>query len=1199
MESQNSPKARRRGSAGHGRAFAACCLALSSIVAPVFSAQSAHAAESDRARVGQASTLRSTLTGEFGVPHPAGLAYSALDGVLYVVGGDSQTATVAAVPPAGDRVRDAHIPSLRYPSTLAVDPADGSLTALDARTLVRVSKPTDRGQRVERVRLGALGLQDPQGAAYDPTTGTLLVLDAGARSIARLDPHALGTGPRAVLDRIPLQQVGGGQLRGLAYNSADHLVYIGATDQELVYGVDGDGQVRAVIGLHGTGLRDPRAMAFAPSADTTDAPTRTSLFVADAGTATGGGVTELSITATATTTQAATPSDSAVTVLTTDLSRVSPPSPDPAGIAYLPGSDRLLVSDSEVDEMSIFQNVNLYSLTRTGALTDTAVTTRYSFEPTGVAYNGANGHLFAADDDVDKIWEDAPGDDGRYGTTDDIVTSISTKALGTADPEDVAYDSGTGEVDVMSGIDQEVYKVAPGPNGRFDGVPPTGDDTMTHFDVGAFGAVDPEGLTYDPVTDHLFVLDHVTKQVYEVTREGTLVRTIDISSAAIRYAAGIAIAPASTGPGRNMYVVDRGVDNNEDPNENDGKLYELAVPGPDGPFTLDAPVATSTDDAEESESGSTIVASSTLDLVFDVTNQTVGMRFAGLALPPGALILDAYVQFQVSKITTGSASLTMRGQASDNTATFAKLSGNISSRPRTAASVPWVPAPWPKTGVRGFDQRTPNLAPVVQEIVNRTGWISGNALAIIVTGTGVRSAKSFDGGSAPALHVVYRSDGASSNAAPSVNAGPDQTLTLPNAATLSGTVTDDGLPSPPASVTTQWAMVNGPGNVTFGDPSARSTTATFSAQGTYLLRLTADDSALTASDDVTVTVNAAPPPPDNPPAAGLSVTPSSGGAPLTVTADASASTDTDATPIASYAFDFGDGTTAGAQPGATATHTYSTPGTYTVTVTVTDTGGLTSTATTQVTVNAAPPPPDNPPAAGLSVTPSSGSAPLTVTADASASTDTDATPIASYAFDFGDGTTAGAQPGATATHTYSTPGTYTLTVTVTDTGGLTSMTTQLVAVAPSNYIGNPGFETGLAGWNNDGNASITLGRVTGGHSGDWAAQLTNTGTSPTTCTLNDAPNWVTTTTAGTYTGRIWVRAGSSGPTFKLRFREYQSATLVGTQTATVKLTTSWQLVTVTYTPAAPGSSTLDFNALVSSAKPGTCFYADDASIRVS
>src|ERR1700730_838939 len=89
---------------------------------------------------------------------------------------------------------------------------------------------------------------------------------------------------------------------------------------------------------------------------------------------------------------------------------------------------------------------------------------------------------------------------------------------------------------------------------------------------------------------------------------------------------------------------------------------------------------------------------------------------------------------------------------------------------------------------------------------------------------------------------------------PVVNAGPAQTITLPAAATLNGSATDDGFPNPPGALTYNWAMVTGPGVVTFANANAASTTATFSIAGSYTLRLTASDSALSGSADVVVTV---------------------------------------------------------------------------------------------------------------------------------------------------------------------------------------------------------------------------------------------------------------------------------------------------------------------------------------------------------
>jgi parallel beta-helix repeat protein len=147
------------------------------------------------------------------------------------------------------------------------------------------------------------------------------------------------------------------------------------------------------------------------------------------------------------------------------------------------------------------------------------------------------------------------------------------------------------------------------------------------------------------------------------------------------------------------------------------------------------------------------------------------------------------------------------------------------------------------------------------------------------------------------------------------------------------------------------------------------------------------------------------------------------------------------------------------------------------------------------------------------------------------------------------------------------------------------------------WVRNSGFETDLSGWNTSGSgANITLTRVSGGHTGGWAAKLTNTGSSASTyATLQDSPNWVTTTSAGTYTGTLWVRADTAGTTLKLKFQEYNGATLVGTAIAQASLTTSWQRVTVTYSIKSPGS-TLDCLAYVTSPAPGAVFYADDASI---
>jgi hypothetical protein len=283
---------------------------------------------------------------------------------------------------------------------------------------------------------------------------------------------------------------------------------------------------------------------------------------------------------------------------------------------------------------------------------------------------------------------------------------------------------------------------------------------------------------------------------------------------------------------------------------------------PGGSGTIERRIAAGSDDAEESATGSVSLTSSDVELVYDGSNQVVGLRFPGLTIPRGAGIATAWVQFEADEAQSEATSLMLRGQAADDAATFASAGGNLSARPRTAASVPWAPPAWAVVSEAAAGQRTPELKSVIQEIVDRPGWASGHALAIVVTGSGHRTARAFEGKAegAALLHVEFDGGAPATNLAPGVDAGPDRTITLPADAPLDGTVSDDGLPSPPGAVTTAWGVASGPGAVTFADPGAIDTRASFVVAGTYVLRLTAGDGERSAEDSMRVTVQPAPPP---------------------------------------------------------------------------------------------------------------------------------------------------------------------------------------------------------------------------------------------------------------------------------------------------------------------------------------------------
>ena len=178
----------------------------------------------------------------------------------------------------------------------------------------------------------------------------------------------------------------------------------------------------------------------------------------------------------------------------------NPPSPDPSGIVYLPPSGprsaRFEIADSEVDETTGagYHGVNLWQVTPNGTVLDKGTTLPYSTEPTGLGYgpDGGTVALFISDDSKRRIFVVKAGADGRYGTSDDVVTSVNVGVLGSNDAEDPEFDPLTGHLFFLDGVGTEIYNIDP-----TDGVFGNGNDTTTHFDISQYGN-DFEGLSSDP-----------------------------------------------------------------------------------------------------------------------------------------------------------------------------------------------------------------------------------------------------------------------------------------------------------------------------------------------------------------------------------------------------------------------------------------------------------------------------------------------------------------------------------------------------------------------------------------------------------------------------------------------------------------------------------------------------------------------------
>lgn len=192
------------------------------------------------------------------------------------------------------------------------------------------------------------------------------------------------------------------------------------------------------------------------------------------------------------------------------------------------------------------------------------------------------------------------------------------------------------------------------------------------------------------------------------------------------------------------------------PNNTTNKSLWVGVDA-NGVVTSEFRVDEGTDDAEEYVDGRMYLNSSDLELGFEGSSQqTVGIRFSDTGIPQGATITKAYIQFTIDESNEGTAQFMIRGEDTNDAAPFSSAAYNITLRQQTSASVAWAPFNWTQRGESIEASRTPDLKNILQEMVNRSGWASDD-LAFIITGSGERTAESFEGDSnaAPLLHVEW------------------------------------------------------------------------------------------------------------------------------------------------------------------------------------------------------------------------------------------------------------------------------------------------------------------------------------------------------------------------------------------------------------------------------------------------------------
>ncbi|MCG3204080.1 MAG: hypothetical protein KCHDKBKB_00783 [Elusimicrobia bacterium] len=150
------------------------------------------------------------------------------------------------------------------------------------------------------------------------------------------------------------------------------------------------------------------------------------------------------------------------------------------------------------------------------------------------------------------------------------------------------------------------------------------------------------------------------------------------------------------------------------------------------PYTsLYRQITESTDDAEQyKDTNNVSLTSSDYEIPADGgTSQYIGLRFQNITIPKGATIQSAYLRFAGDSDLSGTeVTPIIYGEDADSSSTFTTTNSDISNRTLTTASTNWPISSSTHMAITS----TPDIKTIVQEVIDRAGWSSGNNISFIV-----------------------------------------------------------------------------------------------------------------------------------------------------------------------------------------------------------------------------------------------------------------------------------------------------------------------------------------------------------------------------------------------------------------------------------------------------------------------------------
>jgi len=248
-------------------------------------------------------------------------------------------------------------------------------------------------------------------------------------------------------------------------------------------------------------------------------------------------------------------------------------STDVAGIAYHPPSETLFLADSEINELpAIFNGDNIFETSLSGDAVFREIASGNT-EPTGITYNEFDGYFYVTNDTGSRLVT-------RYDINlDNPLYEFAPKddVPSATDPEGITSDPSTGNLYVVDGrsggLQVLIYSL------DLSNPDPATRDVIFQGSFSVAGQMsDAEGIAYHQPSNSLFVVDGDQEIIFQYTLNGTFVEQYDLGGFSPEPSSpqGLTFAPTSNPnddpSALSLYIVDGMRDNFPD-----GRVFEARI----------------------------------------------------------------------------------------------------------------------------------------------------------------------------------------------------------------------------------------------------------------------------------------------------------------------------------------------------------------------------------------------------------------------------------------------------------------------------------------------------------------------------------------------------------------------------------------------------------------------------------------------